>query len=92
MKTKQLTPEKLRKKQNLGLTAKQKFLLQLVVAIAFIYLLRVCGIIEASAVKPHCIDLYVPFFNSYGVRDGRRAFYGVCHRHSRAGIWTADDR
>ena len=55
--------EKLRKKQNMGLTAKQKFLLQLVVAIAFIYLLRLCGIIEGSASKPHCIDLYIPFFN-----------------------------
>ena len=55
--------EKLRKKQNMGLTAKQKFLLQLVVAIAFIYLLRLCGIIEASSTKAHCIDLYVPFFN-----------------------------
>ena len=55
--------EKLRKKQNLGLTAKQKFLLQLVVAIAFIYLLRLCGIINASATKAHCIDLYIPFVN-----------------------------
>ena len=55
--------EKLRKKQNMGLTAKQKFLLQLVVAIAFIYLLRLCGIIEASSTKAHCIDLYIPFFN-----------------------------
>lgn len=55
--------EKLRKKQNLGLTAKQKFILQLVVAIAFIYLLRFCGIIQSSASKAHCIDLYVPFFN-----------------------------
>lgn len=62
--------EKLRKKQNLGLTAKQKFLLQLVVAIAFIYLLRLCGMINESAVKPHCIDLYVPFFNvSFAVNE-----------------------
>ena len=62
--------EKLRKKQNLGLTAKQKFLLQLVVAIAFIYLLRLVGMIESSASKPHCIDLYIPFFNvSFAVNE-----------------------
>ncbi len=62
--------EKLRKKQNLGLTAKQKFLLQLVVAIAFIYLLRLVGLIQSSASKPHCIDLYIPFFNvSFAVNE-----------------------
>ena len=54
--------EKLKHKQNLGLTAKQKFLLQLVVAIAFIYLLRLFGLLHMSE-KAHCIDLYVPFFN-----------------------------
>ena len=54
--------EKLRHKQNLGLTAKQKFLLQLVVAVAFIYLLRLFGLLHMSD-KPGCIDLYVPFFN-----------------------------
>jgi len=47
--------EKLRKKQNLGLKAKQKFLLQLVVAIAFIFLLRYLG-----HLKP---ELYIPFWN-----------------------------
>lgn len=56
--------EKLKHKRNLGLTAKQKFLLQLVVAIAFIYLLRFFGLLHMSA-KPHCIDLYIPFFNVY---------------------------
>ena len=61
--------EKLRKKQNLGLTAKQKFLLQLVVAIAFIFLLRLCGMLHVSE-KPHCIDVYVPFFNiSFAVNE-----------------------
>lgn len=47
--------EKLKKKQNTGLTAKQKFLLQLACAIAFIYLLRLFGYL-----KP---NLYVPFIN-----------------------------
>lgn len=61
--------EKLRKKQNLGLTAKQKFLLQLVVAIVFIYLLRLFGLLHVSE-KPHCIDVYVPFFNiSFAVNE-----------------------
>ena len=54
--------EKLRHKQNLGLTAKQKFLLQLAVAVAFIYLLKLFGLLHVSA-TPHCIDVYVPFFN-----------------------------
>ena len=54
--------EKLKHKQNLGLTARQKFLLQLVVAIAFIYLLRRFGLLHMS-MKPRCIDLYIPFFN-----------------------------
>ncbi|MGI6029312.1 MAG: phospho-N-acetylmuramoyl-pentapeptide-transferase [Candidatus Heteroscillospira sp.] len=45
--------EKLRKKQNLGLTAKKKFLLQLVVAIAFIFLLRNFGHVTPN--------LYIPF-------------------------------
>jgi phospho-N-acetylmuramoyl-pentapeptide-transferase len=45
--------EKLRKKQNLGLTAKKKFLLQLVVAIAFIFLLRNLGHLTPN--------LYIPF-------------------------------
>ena len=49
--------EKLKKKQNLGLTAKQKFLLQLVVAVAFILLLRLKGILTPN--------LYIPFFNTY---------------------------
>ena len=45
--------EKLKKKQNTGLTAKQKFLLQLVVAIAFIFLLRHFGYLSPN--------LYIPF-------------------------------
>lgn len=47
--------EKLRKKQNLGLTAKSKFLLQLLAALVFIFLLRSLGYVTAS--------LYVPFWN-----------------------------
>ena len=47
--------EKLKKKQNLGLTAKSKFLLQLVVAIAFVFLLRRLGYLTPN--------LYIPFWN-----------------------------
>ena len=54
--------EKLKHKQNLGLTAKQKFLLQLVVAIAFVYLLRLFGLLHMSD-RPGYIDVYVPFAN-----------------------------
>lgn len=45
---------KVKKKQNTGLTAPQKFLLQLAAAILFIVLLRKCGILSPN--------LYVPFF------------------------------
>ena len=45
--------EKLKKKQNLGLTALQKFLLQLVVSIAFVLLLRYLGFLTPN--------LYIPF-------------------------------
>ncbi len=47
--------EKLKKKQNLGLTALQKFLLQLVAAIVLILLLRLEGHLSSN--------LYVPFFD-----------------------------
>lgn len=47
--------EKLRKKQNLGLSAKAKFLLQLVAALVFILLLRKMGYISTH--------LYIPFWN-----------------------------
>lgn len=47
--------EKLKKKRNLGLTARQKFLLQLVVALAFILLLRYAGYVKTN--------LYIPFWN-----------------------------
>ena len=47
--------EKLKKKQNLGLTARNKFLLQLAAALLFILLLKKFGHISS--------DLYVPFFN-----------------------------
>lgn len=46
--------EKLKKKQNLGLTAAQKFLLQVAVAAVFVYLLRMVGLIQPN--------LYVPFW------------------------------
>jgi len=48
--------EKLKKKQNLGLTAKQKLLLQVAVAALFVYLLRSVGMITPN--------LYVPFFGA----------------------------
>jgi len=48
--------EKLRKKQNLGLTAKQKFALQVAVAAVFVYLLRHVGLIRPN--------LYIPFWNT----------------------------
>lgn len=47
--------EKVKKKQNLGLTAKMKFLLQLVAALVFVLLMRQIGYLRPS--------LYVPFFN-----------------------------
>ena len=46
--------EKLKKKQNLGLSAKAKFILQLAVAVALLYLLRLEGYLSPS--------LYVPFW------------------------------
>jgi len=48
--------EKLKKKQNTGLSAKQKFLLQLVAALVFILVLRHTGFVRTS--------LYVPFFDT----------------------------
>lgn len=47
--------EKLKKKQNLGLTAGKKFLLQVAVAALFVFLLRNFGYLTPN--------LYVPFFN-----------------------------
>ena len=47
--------EKLRKKQNLGLSAKAKFLLQVAVAVALLFLLRMEGYLTPN--------LYVPFWN-----------------------------
>ena len=48
--------EKLKKKQNLGLSAKAKFLLQLAAALAFIFLMREFGYVTTN--------LYIPFWNS----------------------------
>ena len=54
--------EKLKKKQNLGLRAWQKFLLQLVAAMVFIYLMRSFGYVTS--------EVYVPFFNvSFHLND-----------------------
>ena len=47
--------EKLKKKQNMGLTAKQKFLLQLVIAVVFVLLLRLFNFVTPN--------LYIPFAN-----------------------------
>ncbi|MDR0862936.1 MAG: phospho-N-acetylmuramoyl-pentapeptide-transferase [Oscillospiraceae bacterium] len=47
--------EKVKKKQNLGLTSIQKFILQLVAAIAFVLLMRFTGRLTPN--------LYIPFFN-----------------------------
>ena len=47
--------EKLKKKQNLGLTAKMKFLLQLAAALVFVLLMREIGFVSTN--------LYVPFVN-----------------------------
>ena len=47
--------EKLRKKENLGLSAKAKFMLQLAVAIALLFLLRLEGYLTPN--------LYIPFWN-----------------------------
>lgn len=47
--------EKLRKKQNLGLSAKAKFLLQLAAALVFVLILRKLGYLSTR--------LYVPFWN-----------------------------
>lgn len=48
---------KVKKKQNTGLSAPQKFLLQVAVSIAFTVLLRYAGYLTPN--------LYVPFFNAY---------------------------
>ena len=47
--------EKLKKKRNLGLRTMQKFALQVVVAAAFVLLMRITGNLTTS--------LYIPFFN-----------------------------
>lgn len=47
--------EKLKKKQNLGLTAGKKFILQVAVAALFVFLMRKMGYVSP--------DLYIPFFN-----------------------------
>ncbi len=47
--------QKVKKKQNLGLTALQKFLLQVAAAVAFLALMRLEGMLTPS--------LYVPFFH-----------------------------
>lgn len=53
---------KIKKKENTGLSASQKFLLQLAAAILFIVLLRNSGILSPN--------LYVPFFGVEWKRPG----------------------
>lgn len=48
--------EKLKKKQNLGLTANMKFLLQLAAALVFVFLMKKLGYIS--------FELYIPYFNT----------------------------
>ena len=48
--------EKIKKKQNLGLTARAKFLLQLAAALVFVLLMRQIGYLTPN--------LYIPFFNT----------------------------
>ena len=48
--------QKVKKHQNLGLTALQKFLLQLAAAVAFLCLMRYEGMLST--------ELYIPFFNT----------------------------
>ena len=53
--------EKLRKKQNLGLSAKAKFLLQLVAALVFVLLLRKMGYISTRLYIPVWnVEVYIP--------------------------------
>ena len=47
--------EKIRHKNNLGLTAKQKFLLQLTAALVFVVWMRYIGVVKT--------ELYIPFWN-----------------------------
>ena len=49
--------QKVKKHQNLGLTAAQKFVLQLAAAVAFLALMRLEGMLTP--------DVYVPFFQTY---------------------------
>ena len=53
--------EKLRKKQNLGLTASQKFLIQLVVAIVLVLVLRALGFLSPNLLIPFIMrTLFLP--------------------------------
>ena len=54
---------KLKKHENTGLTAPQKFLLQLAAAIAFIALLRATGHLAANPENPQQVLLYIPFLH-----------------------------
>ena len=58
--------EKLKKKQNLGLTAGKKILLQLAAAVAFIFLMRRFGYVALDS-------LYIPFWNTTDGVDGLAA-------------------
>ncbi len=56
--------KKLKKKQNLGLTAKGKLLLQIPLALIFTAIMLMTGITSYGGIKPGCVDIYVPFFNT----------------------------
>jgi len=61
--------EKLRKKQNLGLKAKHKFILQVIVALGFVALMRQTGNLAPS--------LFIPFVNMYITMPGP-VYYMFC--------------
>ena len=66
---------KVKLKRNLGLTAIQKFLLQLVVAVVFLFVLKNSGDLSC--------DLYIPFWN-LDLEIPTAGLYGLCgFRHCR---------
>ena len=76
--------EKLRKKQNLGLSAKAKFLLQLVAALAFVFLMRRTGYVTTN--------LYIPFWNVVKPLPEAGLFHFRRLRHRRHGQLREPDR
>ena len=67
---------KVKLKRNLGLTASQKFLLQLVVAVIFLFVLKKSGDLSC--------DLYIPFWNlDLEIPTAVYDLRGLCHRRLR---------